>query len=62
MAWCSRCREDFVTYNLATAVCPRCGGRATTTGRRKARSALLTLIVLGVLAGGGIAAYVFLLR
>lgn len=62
MAWCGKCKEDFVTYNLATAICPRCGGKASTQAKRKAKGALALLVVLALLAGGGAIAYYMFLR
>ena len=60
LAWCPHCKDEFVTYNLALAKCPRCGGTARTGLRGLAVKTLMFLVVGAVVAVIGAGIFMFL--
>jgi Zn-finger nucleic acid-binding protein len=60
IAWCPKCKDEFITYNLALAKCPRCGGGARTNIKRLVVKTATLLVVLAVLVVVGVGAYTVL--
>ena len=58
--FCPKCKDEFITYNLALAKCPRCGGGARTNIKRIVVKTVVLLVMLAVLVVVGVGAYTVL--
>jgi hypothetical protein len=60
VAWCPSCKDEFITYNMALAKCPRCGGMARAGIRGLAVKGLILLVIAAVIGLVGVGAYMVL--
>ncbi len=59
-AYCPKCKETFLSYNLARSTCPRCGRRCYSLASRRLLRKLALVLLLALVVGGAAAAFLYL--